>query len=84
MTEEYLATNTRIGRMRNFSISSEGRVVFDLKYAAIDRDWDPTFDLMDLEMEDFFVYVTLLWGDEEGKSRLLRSWAPSPGGVTPV
>jgi hypothetical protein len=48
------ASNVRLGDSRKFTIENGGQVAFELSYKARDRDWDPTFDLMDLEQADFF------------------------------
>jgi hypothetical protein len=77
MTSECSATNERMGKSRRVTVSENGRAVFDLTYSAIDRDTDPTFDMLDLELEDFFFYVSRLCSDEKWKAALIKNWAPS-------
>jgi hypothetical protein len=81
MIAEYRASNVRMGTSRKFTVAENDRVAFELIYEASDRDEDPSFDLADLEQEDFFFYVSRLWNDEKWKADVVKNWASSPGGV---
>lgn len=81
MTGTYRASNVRVDASRTFMIAENGRKFFELTYKALDRDWDPTFDLGDLEQEDFFVYAARLWSDEKWQLDASRNWAREPSGA---
>lgn len=81
MTGEYRASNVRVGTSRQFTVAKNDRVVFELTYKACDRDEDPSFDLADLEQEDFFFYVSRLWNDEKWKADVVKNWASATGDV---
>lgn len=54
------------GLFRLFTIQRAGRAVFSLKYrlsfgGAVLAVIDPTYDAMDDETDDFFVYVVNMW-----------------------
>jgi hypothetical protein len=56
--------NQRQGLRRRFTVSSDGAEVYRLEYRILPRELlDPTFDALDLEISDFFAYVTM-WGNE--------------------
>lgn len=79
ITSECRASNVRMGTSRKFTIEENERAVFELTYKALDRDADPASDLTDLELEDFFFYVSRVWNDERWKAEVIRNWASSPG-----
>jgi len=61
------------GLFRRFTIRREGHVVFSLRYrrrlgGALLAIVDPTYDAMDEEADDFFVYVANMW----------REWKDQP------
>jgi hypothetical protein len=62
-------TNQRAKRARTFVIKQDGINVFELKYRAMDRDWDITFDQLDLELEDFFAWAANVLVDPDAARR---------------
>lgn len=58
--DDFLFGNVREGRHREFVIGQNGKIIFRLKYRALDRDWDVTFDQMDLTEVDFFAWLTFV------------------------
>ncbi len=59
----YNATLTG-GRVRKFEIFKHDKKVFSIKYkpkGLISRIIDPTYDAIDAESDDFFLYVTNMW-----------------------
>jgi hypothetical protein len=62
-------TNKRAKRARTFVIKQDGINVFELKYRAKDRDWDVTFDQLDLELEDFFAWAANVLEDPAAAKR---------------
>jgi hypothetical protein len=76
MSEACQCENSRSGETRKFRIKDEKRIIFELYYKARDRDNDPSFDLTDLEQEDYFFYASRLWNDREWRDDMARKWAP--------
>ena len=75
MTDDCRCRDVRSGETRTFLIQEHGVVVFELTYAAMDRDADLTFDLLDLEQEDFFFFTSQLWADPKRRSRFVQKWS---------
>lgn len=74
MTEEIHCTNERFGKRRSFVLRRGDHDEFALQYRAKDRDSDPTFDELDLELEDFFVWVSNLSVDSHDNADAARNW----------
>jgi len=79
MAEPFRSTNTRSQSSRTFSIHDEEHRIVDIEYRAKDRDSDPSFDLSDLEQEDFFYFVSILWKDHRWQQQVIKNWAANPG-----
>ena len=79
MTESYSCRNVRRGEDRIFTILANGKQEFELRYKAKDNDADPPFDLHELEMTDFFFWVSKIWADPTYRRELAANWAR--GGV---
>jgi hypothetical protein len=77
MTNAYRCRNVRIGDERIFVITADGKQEFELRYQAMDRDSDPEFDVLELEMSDFFYWVARIWGDSAQKKELAANWSRS-------
>jgi hypothetical protein len=71
MTDDLQCANRRRGGTRTFTISDGAKPVFELRYRALDRDDDPAFDSLDLELEDFFFWAARLWNDPEWRRRMV-------------
>ncbi len=76
MTPAYRCDNQRSGQTRRFALSEAGSLLFELSYPSNAPDDDPTYDDVDLEQDDFFVYVSRLWSDEKWKGDVVKTWAP--------
>jgi hypothetical protein len=74
MTEEYVCRNVQSGTERTLTITAGSKRVLELEYAAVSRNEDPTFDDIDLESEDFFVWLCRLWNDPKWKKDAIHSW----------
>lgn len=59
------AKNELEGHLRKLSILCDGEEKFSLSYKAIDNKDDPTFDVMDLETEDFFYWAHKLINEQK-------------------
>jgi hypothetical protein len=71
LSDEYRCTAWRTGTERRFAISEKEVTVLMLRYDALDRDEDPTFDDADLEQCDFFVWAARLWNDTKWKQEVI-------------
>ena len=63
LTEEVELRVTR-GVCRRFEIREHGQAAFALRYVfrgAVQAAIDPTYDALDEESDDFFLYVTEMW-----------------------
>lgn len=76
MSKTQECDNTRVGSTRHFSIRDSGHVIFQQDYKAVDRDHDPTFDMVDLEQEDFFFFVFQLWRQPAWQEKIIKAWTP--------
>lgn len=56
-----------------FEISKSGRVEYSLEYDAY-APKDVAFDDLDLESEDYFYWISLVWNNQSLKSEFLSSW----------
>lgn len=61
------------GTTRRFTLSRNGIVEFEFEYEPARHEDDPTFDDLDDEMEDFFLWLNRLWGNAERQRSMLRS-----------
>ncbi len=53
-----------LGRKRRFTLTRHGELEFELTYRkGYLSYWDPTFDDLDDELEDFFLHLSRLWHD---------------------
>jgi len=75
MTDAYQCRNVRFDATRKFTISEKECVSFEVTYDAFDRDDDPSFDLADLEQEDFFFFTSRLWSDSKWRQEVVKNWA---------
>ena len=51
---------------KRFDIFHDNRIVFSIEYIAnwfLPQIFNTTYDAFDLEMDDFFLYVTNMWSD---------------------
>lgn len=67
-------TRTEEG-VRRFTISDGRSPVFEVSYKRPRRERDAAYDDLDLEQDDFFVYVSRLWSDQKWKASVIKSWA---------
>jgi hypothetical protein len=74
MTDDCVCRNVRLGTTRRITITKNGCVAFELTYHAGDRDDDPSFDVADLEQEDFFFFAAKLWNDPKWKQEVVKNW----------
>lgn len=73
-------------KVRRFALVRHGAVEFELEYRVKVPHQDPTFDDLDDEMQDFFLWLNRLWCDPSRQADLLSSTfaaATSPTGQTP-
>jgi hypothetical protein len=60
------------GFRRSFQVRRSNALVFELSYWSWGALWsrvDPTYDGIDEEADDFFVYVCGMWNTERGRAR---------------
>jgi hypothetical protein len=71
ITEDYkceIKPGKRKNRIFQISELKTGSVLFKIRYKEINREYDPTFDELDKEIEDFFYCLSKLWYDEKWKN----------------
>ncbi|WP_145754693.1 hypothetical protein [Nitrospirillum amazonense] len=66
-------SNIRIDSGREFILSRDEEIVFNLKYKGVSEK-DPTFDQLDLETTDFFFWVSMVWNDSSMRQSLTSHW----------
>jgi len=76
---KYSVSNNRSNDgKRVFSIKSNGKIIFNYIYAAISRNYyarnDLSYDNIDEEHEDFFLWVKILWSDKAMQNSLIKQW----------
>lgn len=61
---EYTVSLTNLWILRNFKIQHQGKVVFSIWYkpkGLLFSRIDPTYDAIDAESDDFFLYLNNMW-----------------------
>lgn len=74
MTDAFACTNSLRGKERTFTIREGASELLRLTYDDHWREWDPTFDELDLELSDFFLYVARVWNDPSRRAALIAGW----------
>ncbi len=80
MTDDFQCRNELLGRFRLFAVTCNDKKLFEIQYRAIDNR-DPTFDMLDLEMEDFFYWTAKTWNTDSIKADMLKFWGKRAAGA---
>jgi hypothetical protein len=82
---DLLARGTRVewkraGKLNTIQVLERDTLAFELSYrsvlSSLHARWDPTFDAMDEETEDLFLWVYRRAADREWLSHAGESWSP--------
>lgn len=76
MTDDFRCINVLEKGKRRFEIWENSKKIVSVAYKAYEDNGDPTYDNSDLELDDFFFWVFLIWNDKKRRSELASHWVP--------
>jgi hypothetical protein len=77
ITDALTCETSASGAVRTFIVRDDKMELFRLTYEGPAGEQDPTFDEIDLEQSDFFVWVARLWNDHSRRQAVIEGWYPA-------